>query len=124
MLFTKKSLSLVDAWQSAMSEHPEIVIDVPQELVGQESRRFIEHRHDQAVLSGVVYSRFNTSRVLVLPNFSESLRKGGQAVFNSRISDDAIRKPAIPDKWIISLVKSCVIRPYRRFRMKLLNLSE
>ncbi len=123
-LLKNKSKPIIQLWLDEMLTHPEIVVDVSQQEIGNESRRFIEHRHDQAVLSGVVYSKFCTKQILILPNFSESLKRNGQAVYNSRISDLSIRKPAIPDKTILTFLKRYVIRPYRQFRMWLLKLLD
>ncbi len=119
----KNGLCLVNRWMEDMLIHPEIVVDVSQDKRSMESPKFVEHRHDQAVLSGVVYTRSKNGRVLVVPNFSESLKASGQAVFNSRISDSQIRKPAIPDKVWLSIFKDFVVRPYRRLRMFFIDIA-
>lgn len=117
-----KSLQTAKEWFDVMYQHPEFVMDVPENEKINESSRFIEHRHDQAVLSCVVYAREKANGLKVLWNHSEGLFREGQAVHNARISDDKRRgcyHYAPVWKW---LLKSIITRPLRCLRNKLIRM--
>lgn len=90
-LFTKQALAIVNEWLDIMVTYPEFVKDVPNEQKEGEKKGFIENRHDQAVLSCVVYEHLKNKGLAVLWQHSEYRDPDGQTVYNARISDDRRR---------------------------------
>lgn len=119
-LLTSQSADIVQQWYDIMFTHPELVIDVPQKDIGSQHKGFIEHRHDQAVLSTVVYG-CQPCRIALFPQNSESLRRNGQAVHNTRISDNGIRNPLIVEPVARTFIKDFLVKPYRMIRMWILR---
>ena len=95
-LWNKKSIPLVQEWYETMFHHPEFVIDVPNEELKNESKRFSENRHDQAVLSCIAYKHEKKHKVKILWEKGEVFYKKGQAVFFSRIANTPGRKNGRP----------------------------
>lgn len=116
-LLTSKSNDIIQQWYDIMFNHPELVIDVSEAEMKYQHKSFVEHRHDQAVLSTVIYG-YQSCRIAVLPQNSEALRwYKDQAVHNTRISDKNIRNPPVVESVIRTFIKDVLIKPYRRIRM-------
>lgn len=78
---------------------------------------FVENRHDQSVLSGVVYSHQADKGIKLLYQTCEIPHSGGQAVFTARKSDTEQRNSAQMLPWHLEIVrKSCVV-PLRYLEM-------
>lgn len=107
-------------WYSTMLKHPESVSDVTKDEMCHESAKFIEHRHDQAVLSAIVYG-YTDNSLLTMPENSERLLKEGQPVFNSRKSDIQTRSSSSYVSPIKNAIRIYIVLPYRRLRMRHLN---
>ncbi len=122
-IFLKKNTSnnLIQQWYDLMFKYPEFVIDVPSCDKSNEPPCFVEHRHDQAVLSCLAYSKEIRSleKVTFLPQRAEMLRHNGQAFFHSRISDDNVRSSAVVEARYKTLIKDWFVRPYRMLKTKL-----
>lgn len=91
-LWSKKSIPVVQAWFDLMFKHPELVIDVQPEEMKHQLGCFREHRHDQAMLSGVVYANEKQHKIKVLWEHCESFDQKGQAVFCARFANTPERK--------------------------------
>jgi len=117
----KKSKQIIKEWLDVMYEHPEFVVDVPSEEITLESPKFIEHRHDQAVLSCVIYAREKECGLKVLWNHSEGLFREGQAVRNARISDKGFVPPKYEPLWRWIMRRS-VVQPLRCLKNKIVRM--
>lgn len=119
----KKEASLIiDEWQEIMFNHPEMVIDVDEKERENENSSFIEHRHDQAVLSCIVYKNKEKCNIKVLWQRLESRYRSGQAVYAARICEGRTRPLVKFESLYIILIKFILISPYRRMRMKILTI--
>lgn len=116
-VFRKSAIGVIGEWLETMMTHPEYVIDASEGERQHELPTFIESRHDQAVLSAVVYKHCLDGNVLVTRNRSERLSRGGQAVFNARISDTMVRNPMRYEPLHIYLVRMCLVVPFRKMKM-------
>lgn len=86
LIIVKKML--IREWFEIMFSIPHFAIDICHEERESQYKGFIEHRHDQAILSCVAYSMIKTMRISILWQHSEFKDKNGQAAFNARISDN------------------------------------
>lgn len=84
----KKALPIFHEQLRIMLEHPEFVIDASEDEIKNQFEGFVEHRHDQAILSCIVYPLIKEYKLCVRWQHSEFLDRNGQAVFNARISDN------------------------------------
>lgn len=112
VLFLKKSaftLNMIKEWKSLACSN--LVKDVSDNALKFESKCFKDHRHDQAILTGLVYQYTPTHKIKILWNDFEALRKG-QAIRATRISDKGIRssKTRHPFKQI---TRTILINPLR-----------
>ena len=80
---TNKSLKTIDVWYKITLFHPELVMDSPYEGAIDDSPDFFEHRHDQAVLSPLVYHFQSEDGLVILPETAES-KIGHPAVIADR----------------------------------------
>lgn len=85
MLFRKtKPLSIIlSQWLNITLFHPELIIDPMGEELDSLPQSFVTHRHDQSVLTALVYHYQQQDNVLVLPETAES-RIGNPAVLATR----------------------------------------
>lgn len=83
---SEASVRLVDDWRTLMDEHPEFVIDVPEEERRHEAPCFREHRHDQSVLNACLY-RYRDQVRIRWENVERIALFGQQAILASRLSD-------------------------------------
>lgn len=120
-ILNKTAEKLIYEWYYSMKTDPNLVRDVDLEERKYEDKRFIEHRHDQAVLSGVAYTTYKEFNTLIIPEKSERLRPSGQPVYNSRISDTGRRSSENPSSRIILFVIDNLIKPMRRIETWFLN---
>ena len=98
---------------------PKYVMDVAPSEMKNESKCFIESRHDQSVLTCVAYSFRNKLDISIKWQHSEYRDRNGQAVFNARISDMGRRSSMYGyESRLRSLLKRIVITPYRELRTK------
>lgn len=121
LLGGKKIRQIIKEWLDVMYQHPEFVKDVAKENINQESPMFLEHRHDQAVLSCVVYSHEKECRLKILWNHSEGLFREGQAVRIARISDKGCKPPKYEPLWRW-ILRSTVVQPLRCLRNKIIRM--
>lgn len=120
-LVTSNARDFIQEWYNSMFFHPELVMDVSKERLELESPKFVEHRHDQAVLSGVAYTYPDKDKVGILPEKSERLRSFGQPIYNSRISDDKRRSPEMPSPLSAIFIADYMLKPYRRLKTWILR---
>lgn len=120
-IFSKRCQSIMEEWYKVMRNHPEFVIDASQLEKKYESPYFIESRHDQSVLSCVVYDNWDKD-IWVTRQRSERYHRRGQAVFNARISDDSVRSTIKYEPIHILILRLFLIVPYREAKMKLFHL--
>lgn len=118
VIFKKGAKEVVEEWLNTMMAHPGYVIDADAGMKAGEYQEFIESRHDQAVLSAVVYRHCaEGGGILVTRQRSERYSWRGQAVFNARISDDMVRNPMIKEPLHIMVVRHILVIPLRKLRM-------
>lgn len=117
IIVNKKALITIKEWLDIMLQKNELVTDVPPENLRYESRKFIEHRHDQSVLSCVVYKREKLDNLKILWQHSEYRDRNGQAVFIARISDEQRRSSTNYEPISRTILKNILITPYRKLRM-------
>lgn len=85
-----KSRLLIHEWLSVMLNHPEYVNDVREDDRKNEDSDFIENRHDQAVLSGILYQyKKDMKGCIRWEHFEQKAPTGWQAVFAARNSSGA-----------------------------------
>lgn len=120
LILNKSSISLIQNWLECMMFHPEFVLDVNPDEIGKESKKFIEHRHDQAILSCLVYKHINKLNLFVTRQRSERFHRGGQAIYNARISDENIRSDAKLEPITSLLIRILFVIPFRKIKMKIL----
>lgn len=118
----KSAIRIFEEWLGKMLDHPEYVIDADVKLRDKEYPEFIESRHDQAVLSAVVYRYYSDIRVLVTRQRSERFSRSGQAVFNARISDNMVRNPMEYEPFHILIIRYVFVVPYRKFKMSIYRM--
>lgn len=121
LLVKGKARKVIQEWYDVMFQHPEFVIDVAKDEIKEESSMFLEHRHDQAVLSCAVYGNEKDLNLKVLWNHSEGVFREGQAVRNARISDSEsiVHKYEPMWKW---LARRLIVQPIRCMRNKILRI--
>lgn len=115
---------LIDEWYQLMFDHPELVIDVDKNEKSKESPRFIENRHDQAVLSGIVYSHLKDKKIKILYQNCEIQHPGGQAVFTARKSDTEQRNNTNTFPVHLEMIRKFYVVPMKYLKLyslKLLN---
>lgn len=113
-LIKKSAEKVIYMWYDIMKNHPELVMDVDRINMEHENKGFIEHRHDQAVLSAIAYSMKKTCGIAIIPETTERLRASGQPVYNSRISDNNRRSSEVPSSKLILLLLDYIVKPIRR----------
>ena len=87
-LVFKKSdftVNLVHEWMITCTEKN--VIDVSPECQEIQYKGFVEHRHDQSILSAIIYKYVDSCRIKISHHDFEGLRKG-QAVLAARLNND------------------------------------
>lgn len=97
-LWTLKALPVVQEWYDLMSEHPELVLDSPENDKEKQHSAFREHRHDQSALSCIVYKNETVHKIKVLWEHCESYDQNGQAAFCSRIANTPERQNGRPHR--------------------------
>lgn len=118
-LVKKSAMPLIQSWQETMVSFPKYVMDVAPSEMKNESKCFIESRHDQSVLTCVAYAFRNKLDISIKWQHSEYRDRNGQAVFNARISDMGRRSSMYGyESRLRSLLKRIVITPYRELRTK------
>lgn len=120
-IISKPAKHLISRWYNLMLTHPDLVLDVKEEDRECEYKEFIMHRHDQAILSGVIYSTSKKEKLLVLPEQSERLRASGQPIYNSRISDNEQRSKFYITPTFTFLILDYIIKPYRKFVSRIIR---
>lgn len=114
-ILKKSAIGIIEEWLDKMMNHPEYVIDATDR--NEELPEFIESRHDQSVLSAVVYKHQFDAKIVVTRQRSERFSRKGQAVFNARISDTSVRNPMKYEPLHIFIIRNLLIVPFRRFKM-------
>ncbi len=118
-VFKKGAARVLKDWLDTMMSHPEYVMDADEDERRHELPAFIESRHDQAVLSAVVYRHCMDTRVLVTRNRTERWSRTGQAVAAARCSDTMERNPKSYEPLWAWMVRMCLVVPLRNMRMAL-----
>ena len=115
LIVKKKALPIIEEWFKLMYNQPQLVIDVNESARQKENRNFIEHRHDQAVLTCIVYNWIKSNNnIKFLWQNCETRRKNGQAMYAARISDNSIRgNPDKIEKVYITYLKDFFFTPLR-----------
>lgn len=83
---TAESMQCISTWLQLMDTHPELVTDVSEDERKDEAPYFIEHRHDQCILSTSLF-RYRHIVALRWENFEYLNPYEPQAFIASRISD-------------------------------------
>lgn len=117
IIFRKSAIGIIEDWLDNMLNHPEYVIDSDSKDKQYELPEFIESRHDQSVLSAVVYKHQFDRKLLITRQRSERFSRKGQAVFNARISDSMERNPMIYEPLYSYIARNLIIVPYRKLTM-------
>ena len=84
-LWSRQALPFVKEWFEVMYHNPDLVIDTPDDELKYEAPCFIEHRHDQAVLTCLAYKYEQKYNIKILWEKSEVFYSEGQAIFFSRM---------------------------------------
>lgn len=124
-LLKRNARYLIDEWYNLMYHHPEMVIDVEKEQMQYENAKFVENRHDQAVLSGVVYSHPKDKGIKILYQSCEIQHPGGQAVYTARKSDTQQRNNTTVFPWHLEMIRKYCVVPVKYLKLyylKLLNV--
>lgn len=120
-LLRKSARHLIEEWYDVMRLYPEIVMDVDKRMMEYESPKFIENRHDQAVLSGVIYSHIRDRGIKIQHQNSEILLPEGQAVFTARISDSEQRNNSPVFSGYFGMIRKYIVKPLRYIRFYLVR---
>lgn len=81
---TDSNIDLMKLWHSIMFSNHKLLLDVSLDEKIYESSNFIEHRHDQSVLSILLYNFIDKCNVRALPANFEVPSPFGQAIFAAR----------------------------------------
>lgn len=102
MILKKECLPLIQEWLSITLLHPELVIDP---LLGERiiDNNFIAHRHDQAILTPLIYFYKEKYKIRVLPETSESEGQTA-AIVASRVRKEQKSLLLMIKNWINRLV--------------------
>ena len=122
-LLRKSSMYLIEEWYGLMRDHPELVIDVDRDMMKYESPAFVENRHDQSILTGVVYRHMNDRGIKLLYQGCEIQHPGGQAVFAARISDNEQRNNTAVFPRHLELIRRCYVVPMKYLRLNYLRIG-
>lgn len=117
ILFFRKdkfSTLFVDEWCNCCTE--DFILDVPPQDIILEDKRFIEHRHDQAVLTALIYKYLHTNNIKLRWNDFEAKRKG-QAIRATRISDTGKRSSEKENK-LKNLIRYTLVLPMRDIKQQ------
>lgn len=82
------SEELIKEWKELMINCPDLVLDVTDSEKELESKFFIENRHDQSILSGLVYKYIINKDIHLDWNNFEGFSFSKRAVVASRIADE------------------------------------
>lgn len=121
LIIKKPAQHVIEEWMNIMFNMPEMVMDTTSEECERESKRYRGHRHDQAILSGLVYRNERESKLEILWQRMESRLRNGQAVYAARICTGRNRPTSRFEPLYITIVKFFLIYPYRKVRMKILK---
>lgn len=121
-LLRKSSLYLIREWYELMRDHPELVMDVDKDMMKYESPVFVENRHDQSILTGVVYSHMSDKRIKLMYQSCEIQHPGGQAVFTARLSDNEQRNNTSVFPWHLELIRRYYVTPMTYLRLNMLKI--
>lgn len=117
VLFLKKdnfTCNFINEWCNYCTE--DFILDVPSQDIAQENKRFIEHRHDQAILTALIYKYLQTHNIKVRWNDFEAKRTG-QAIRATRISDTGKRSSEKENK-LKNLIRYSLILPMRDIKQQ------
>lgn len=109
---TKFTVGLVNEWMKNGTQ--EMLLDVTAEERKEQVPLFIEHRHDQALLTALIYKYRKLGKIKVIWNDFEAIHRG-QAVFASRISDKGVRSNN-KEKIIKMILRTYIVLPMRNMR--------
>lgn len=122
-LASKKAMSFYALWLDFMVSHPEYVIDVSESEKKNQKKGFVEHRHDQCVLTCLAYSHKEDYKIKIKWQHGEFLDRKGQAVYFARISDSGRRsRPGVYEPRWRYWAKKLIITPYRNCRESFFKL--
>lgn len=88
-----KQNDVIDKWCNLAEKHPELFIDVPVDQKQKECPDFIEHRHDQSVLTVCVCTSSDFNSLQLLPEKLEYMYADGQAIWGGRLADVGSHAP-------------------------------
>lgn len=117
VVFAKKTQDTIDflrEWRAYMIQRPDMVADVPPENLSAESNRFIENRHDQSILSALVYKHMVKGFIACLWEHAEN-----QSMFRSQVIRAMRNRTGAPVSWsrrmremILRVAKDLLRKPY------------
>lgn len=120
-LFLKKdnfSCNFINEWCNYCTE--DFILDVPPQDIAQENKKFVEHRHDQAILTALIYKYLQTHNIKLRWNDFEAKREG-QAIRATRISDTGKRSGEKEFK-IKNILRWNIILPWRNIKQSIWKL--
>lgn len=91
-LWKKSALPIAQEWLDVMFNHPELAMDISEAERGEQLPQFVEHRHDQSVLTCVFHVLKKQHNAICLWEESEWYRSAGQAVYISRIDNSGVSR--------------------------------
>lgn len=105
MMIIRRNPTLLQEWLDIMLSYPELVADPTDEELPCQNDGFIAHRHDQSILTPLVYwySKEHRMRICVLPETAES--NASAAVVASRITQ--IEKVSLKTR-VVRVIKSVI----------------
>ncbi len=129
VLFIKKtpfSVHFIAEWES-LCLNSELVSDVICEERKFEQKYFIDHRHDQSLLTALIYKYKDIHPIKIIWNNFEGVNHfNGQAIYASRISDDKKigHKKICPWKYTLKyIVKYALVLPLRSAKQSYFELA-
>lgn len=82
---TKKKLNILEQWLAISLFHPELINDPFGKELSHIPKTFNRHRHDQAIITPLVYQYRETDKICVLPETSESQKDTAAIVASRRV---------------------------------------
>ncbi|WP_121357033.1 hypothetical protein [Flavisolibacter nicotianae] len=115
----RQTMAFAREWKETMVRNPEFVVDVQQELLHNESPKFVENRYDQSVFSALAYKYEKEYGLKILFHHFEGYdRFLKQALVATRISDTEVRggnkRPVLKN-----ILYYLLAMPYRRLYQKI-----
>ncbi|WP_233904163.1 hypothetical protein [Segatella copri] len=113
---TAFSVSFINEWKRLCTFDNIFDVSVDEKIC--QCHGFVEHRHDQSILTALVYKYFRSGKIHISWNHFEN-RDKGQCIWSSRISNDGQRNHKTEMNGGKMLLKKYILQPIRTFRQKI-----